>query len=173
MNKIIPIGYSKKSMGIFLAVAIAVGTLLLTFLLVKGGADFSAMKYFCITAGVLALLCVISDVTTNRKNKAKIAHMQYMLSCPSVTAEVSEIKRIPYYFGREFKKNRIFHAMGHNVVYRLVVSFHSPVTDKEEIIVSEAYSRNVASYVKDNKVAVHYSQDGEYWVEVYIPFAIV
>jgi hypothetical protein len=119
MNKINPIGYSKKSMGIFLAVAIAVGTLLLTFLLVKGGANFSDMKYFCIIAGVLALLCVISDFTTNRKNKTKIAHMQYMLSCPSVAGEVSE-----------------------------------------------PYSRNVASYVNDNNVAVHYSQDGEYWIEI-------
>lgn len=166
MNKIIPMGYSKKSMRIFLAVAIAVGTLLLTFLFVKGGADFSDMKYFCMIAGVLALLCVVSDVTTNRKNKTKIIHMQYMLSCPSVTGEVSEIKRIPYYFGREFKENRVFHAMGHNVVYRLVVSFHSPVTDKEEMVVSEPYGTNVASYVKDNKVAVHYSKDGEYWVEI-------
>lgn len=166
MNKIIPIGYSKKSMGILLAAAIAVGTLLLTFLFVKSGADFSDMKYFCITAAVLVLLCVISDFTTNRKNKTKIAHMQYMLSCPSVTGEVSEIKRIPYYFGREFKENRIFSAMGHNVVYRVVVSFHSPVTDKEEIVVSEPYSRNVASYVNDNSVAVHYSQDGEYWIEI-------
>lgn len=166
MNKIIPIGYSKKNMGIFLAVAIAVGTLLLTFLLVKSGADFSDMKYFCITAGVLVLLCVISDFTMNRKNKTKIAHMQYMLSCPSVKGEISEIKRIPYYFGREFKENRIFSAMGHNVVYRLAVSFHSPVTDKEEIVVSEPYSRNVDSYVNDNNVAVHYSQDGEYWIEI-------
>ncbi len=166
MNKIIPIGYSKKNMGIFLAVAIAVGTLLLTFLLVKSGADFSDMKYFCIIAGVLALLCVISDFTTNRTNKTKIAYMHYLLSCPSVTGDVSEIKRIPYYFGREFKENRIFSAMGHNVVYRLVVSFHSPVTDKEEIVVSEPYGRNVASYVKDNNVTVHYSQDGEYWIEI-------
>lgn len=166
MNKIIPIGYSKKNMGIFLAVAIAVGTLLLIFLLVKSGADFSDMKYFCIIAGVLALLCVISDFSTNRTNKTKIAYMQYMLSCPSVTGEVSEIKRIPYYFGREFKENRIFSAMGHNVVYRLVVSFHSPVTNKEEIVVSEPYGRNVVPYVKDNNVAVHYSQDGEYWIEI-------
>jgi len=167
MNKIIPIGYSKTSMGRFLAVAIAVGTLLLTFVFVKNGADFSDMKYFCITAGVLALLCVISDFTTNKKNKTKIAHMQYLLSCPSVMGEVSEIKRIPYYFGREFKENRIFNPMGHNVVYRLAISFHSPVTDKDEIVVSEPFSRNVASYVNDNNVAVHYSQDGEYWIEIF------
>lgn len=166
MNKIIPMGYSKKKMGIFLAVAIAVGTLLLTFLFIKSGADFSDMKYFCMIAGVLALLCVISDFTMNRKNKTKIAHMQYMLSCPSVTGEVSEIKRSPYYFGRECKENRIFLAMGHNVVYRLVVSFHSPITDKEEMVVSEPYGTNVASYVSDNKVVVHYSKDGEYWVEI-------
>lgn len=58
MNKMTPIGYSKQSMGIFLAAAIAVGTFLLTFHLVKIGADFSDMKYFCITAAVFAILCV-------------------------------------------------------------------------------------------------------------------
>lgn len=166
MNKMIPIDYEKKSMGIFLAVAISIGTLLFTVLFVKSGATFSDMKYFCIIAGVLALLCVISDITENKKNKTKIAHMKYLLSCPSVKGKVTKIKRIPYYFGRECKENRLFHPMGHNVVYRLTVSFHSPVTGKEETIVSEPYGRNVESYIGDNEVEVHYSRDGEYWVEI-------
>ena len=92
--------------------------------------------------------------------------MQYMLSCPYVTGKVCEIKRIPYFFGREFKESSVFCAMGRNVVYRVAVSFHSPVTDKEEMVVSEPYGTNVASYVSDSKVAVHYSKDGEYWVEI-------
>lgn len=166
MNEMVPIGYAKTSMGRFLAVAIAIGALLLTVLFVKSGADFSDMKYFCMTAGVLAILCVVSDIMKNRKNKAKIAHRKHLLSCPSVKGKVTKIMRIPYFFGRECKENRVFFAMGHNVVYRLSVSFHSPVTGKEETVISKPYGRNVESYVRDNEVAVHYSRDGEYWIEL-------
>ncbi len=166
MDKIYPIDYKKKYMALFLAIFIAVGTALLSLMFVSNGASFSDIKYLCIGAAVLALMCVVSDFTMNRKNKAKVSHMQYMLSCPYVTGKVCEIRRIPYFFGKEFKENSVFCVMGRNVVYRVVVSFHSPVTGREEIVVSEPYGRNVASYVNDNNVAVHYSQDGEYWIEI-------
>ena len=96
----------------------------------------------------------------------KEARLRVLHQDPRTAHATLDDIRIPYYFGREFKDNRIFHAMGHNVVYRLVVSFHSPVTDKEEMVVSEPYGTNVASYVSDSKVAVHYSKDGEYWIEI-------
>lgn len=83
-----------------------------------------------------------------------------------IGADFSDIKRIPYYFGKEFKENRKVYHKERNVIYRVVVSFYSPVTDKEEVVVSEPYNRNVAYYVNDNNVAVHYSQDGQYWIEI-------
>lgn len=166
MDKIYPIGYEKKYVGLFLAIFIAVGTALLSLMFVSNGASFSDIKYLCIGAAILALLCVVSDFTMNRRNKTKISHMKYMLSCPYVTGKVCEIKRIPYFFGKEFKESSVFCAMGRNVVYRVVVSFHSPVTDREETVVSEPYGRNIASYVNDGSVKVHYSQDGEYWIEI-------
>lgn len=166
MDKIYPINYAKSHMGLFLAIFIAVGSVLLSLLFVSNGASFSDIKYLCIAAAILALMCVLSDFTKNRKYKNKISHMQYMLSCPHVTGKVCEIKRIPYFFGREFKESSVFCAMGRNVVYRVAVSFHSPVTDREEIVVSEPYGRNIASYVNNNSIAVHYSQNGEYWIEI-------
>lgn len=166
MDKIYPIGYEKKYVGLFLAIFIAVGTALLSLMFVSNGASFSDIKYLCIGAAILALLCVVSDFTMNRRNKTKISHMKYMLSCPYAAGKVCEIKRIPYFFGKEFKENSIFCAMGRNVVYRVVVSFHSPVTDREEIVVSEPYGRNIASYVNNNNIAVHYSKNGEYWIEI-------
>ncbi len=166
MDKIYSIDYAKTHMGLFLAIFIAVGTTILTLMFVSNGAYFSDIKYLCIGAAILALMCLLSDFTKNRKNKTKISHMQYMLSCPYVTGKVCEIKRIPYFFGKEFKENHIFRAMGRNVVYRVAVSFHSPVTDMEEITVSEPYGINIASYVNNNNIAVHYSQNGEYWIEI-------
>lgn len=48
MKQVVPMGYSRSKMGTSLAVAVAVGTALLTLLFVKNGAAFSDMKYFCI-----------------------------------------------------------------------------------------------------------------------------
>ena len=93
MKQVVPMGYSRSKMGTSLAVAVAVGTALLTLLFVKNGAAFSDMKYFCIVAAVLILLFILCGITKNRKDRAKIAHMQFMLSCPSVEGTVREIKR--------------------------------------------------------------------------------
>ena len=92
--------------------------------------------------------------------------MQFMLSCPSVVGEVREIKRIPYFFGREFRENPKVYAKGRNVVYRIVAVFHSPVTGQEEVVVSEPYSCNIAPAVQNHAVTVHYSKDGQYWIEL-------
>ncbi len=59
-------------------------------------------------------------------SKTQIAHMQYMLSCPSVTGKVSEIKRIPYYFGKEFKENPfIFSGLPDSAYLSLYFSYVS------------------------------------------------
>lgn len=166
MKQVVPMGYSRSKMGTSLAVAVAVGTALLTLLFVKNGAAFSDMKYFCIVAAVLILLFILCDITKNRKDRAKIAHMQFMLSCPSVEGTVREIKRIPYYFGREFKENPQFYTKERNSVYRIVATVQSPVTGNEEIVVSEPYASNVAKYISNNSVTVHYSENGEYWIQL-------
>lgn len=166
MNQVVPMGYAKTRMGTSLAVVIATGTGLLTWLFVKNGAAFSDVKYFCMVAAALILVCVFSDVTKNRKCRTRISHMQFMLSCPSVVGEVREIKRISYFFGRELRENPKVYAKGRNVVYRIVAVFHSPVTGQEEVVVSEPYSCNIAAAVQNHTVAVHYSKDGQYWIEL-------
>ena len=44
MNQVVPMGYAKTRMGTSLAVVIATGTGLLTWLFVKNGAAFSALN---------------------------------------------------------------------------------------------------------------------------------
>ena len=58
MSAIVPRGYTRKRIGIFLAIA-------------------------------SALLCVLSDVTTNLRNKKKREHREKMLLCPAVKGRVS------------------------------------------------------------------------------------
>ena len=162
----IPIGYARKSIGTFFAVAICIGTGVLISIFVSSGATFSDVKYFGIVAGGLALLCILSDITSNLKNKKRIAHMKRMLSCPSIRGKVVEVKRIPYFFGREVKENPRINAMGKHVVFRIVASVCNPSTGEEELVTSEPYSRNVDAYMKDGYVNVHYSQNGEYWIDI-------
>ena len=161
-----PIGYSRKSIGIFLAVAICVGAGALMAIFVSSGATFSDIKYFGIVAGVLAILCIISDITSNIKNKKKIAHRKTMLSCPKVRGKVVEVKRNPYFFGKEFKENPHINPMGRNVVHRIVASVCNPSTGEEILVMSEPYGRNVNPFIKDGYVDVYYSQNGEYWIEL-------
>lgn len=96
----------------------------------------------------------------------KIAHRNTMLSCPKVRGKVIEIKRNPYFFGREFKETPNVYAPGHNAVFRIVASVCNPTTSEETLVTSEAYSRNVDSFISDGFVDVHYSAAGEYWIEL-------
>ena len=70
------------------------------------------------------------------------------------------------YFGREFKGNQKFYTRERNSVYRIVAAVQSPVTGSEEIVVSEPYASNVAEYIGNNSVTVHYSKNGEYWIQL-------
>lgn len=166
MSKITPIGYSRKRIGVFQAIAIVMAAVFLMSMFVMSGASFADIKYFGIVAVVLSLLCIFSDVTSNMKNRKKILHMEYMLSCPVVKGAVIEVRRIPFYFGKEFPNHPHIYPMGKNVVYRIVVSFENPVTGMEEKVVSEKYGRNVDLYIKEKCVKVHYSPNGEYWIEI-------
>lgn len=161
-----PIGYSRKSIGIFLAVAICIGAGALMAIFVSSGAKFSDIKYFGIVACVLAILCIISDITTNIKNKKKITHRKIMLSCPKTRGKVVEVKRNPYFFGKELKESPHINPMGQNVVYRIVASVCNPSTGEEILVTSEPYGRNISHFIQDGYVDVHYAQNGEYWIEL-------
>lgn len=166
MSAIVPMGYTRKRIGAFLAIVVVVGVGVSISIFLANGASFADVKYFCIGAMVLALLCILSDVTSNLRNKKKREHREKMLQCPAVKGHVTEVRRIPFYFGREFKENAHVYAKEKNCVYRIVVTFSHPVTGKEETIVSERYSGNVEAYLKEGCVNVHYSEKGEYWIEI-------
>lgn len=162
----LPINYSKKTIGLSLAVAICIGAGVLMAIFLSSGATFSDIKFFGIAALILALLCIVSDITSNTKNKKKIAHRKAMLSCPKVRGKVVEVKRNPYFFGREFKETPNVYTKGKNTVYRIVAAVCNPVSGEETLVTSEAYGSNVDSFIIDGFVDVHYSTNGEYWIEL-------
>ncbi len=170
MKRIKPIGYSKSSLGISIAIIVILVSAVLIFIMVKSGASFSDIKYFAVIAVIIATMFFVGDVIINRKNAEKIKRMDYLLSCPSVKGEVIELKRIPYFFGKELtnppKTNIKVYIKGEHTVYRLCVKFHNPLTDSDEIAISEIYNVGVKREIKDNNVEVHYSQDGDIWIEV-------
>lgn len=165
-----PIGYYKRSIGKTLSIIVILFSMALILPMALTGATFVNLEYFVIFVAVISILAFMSDVVTNQKKAKKIKRMEYLLSCPSVKGEVIEIKRIPYYFGKEITdmpKTRVkVYIPAKNVVYRICARFHNPVTDEEEIAISEIYNIVVIKEIKNNTVVVHYSPDGDIWIEV-------
>lgn len=64
------------------------------------------------------------------------------------------------------EENPHINSMGKNVVFRIVASVCNPYTGEEVLVTSGPYSRNVDSYINDGYVNVHYSPDGEYWIDI-------
>ncbi len=110
MSTIVPMGYTRKRIGLFLAIVVVVGAGVLMSIFWASGASFADIKYFCIGAMVLAALCIFFDVTSNLCNKKKREYREKMLLCPAVKGRVIEVRRIPFYFGREFKENAHVYA---------------------------------------------------------------
>lgn len=170
MNRIKPIGYSKRNLGVTISILIVVFSTILTISMIKSGASFWDIIYYVVFAAILAILFFNYDVINNRRNSNKIKRMEYLLSCPSVKGEIIELKQIPYFFGKEITnmpqtKLKVY-IKEKNVVYRICAKFHNPLTDMDEIAVSEIYNVHVKNEIKNNTVDIHYSPDGDIWVEV-------
>ena len=165
-----PIGYYKRNIGKTISIMVILFSVALILPMALSGATFVNLEYFVIFVVAISILAFMSDVVTNRKNAEKIKRMEYLLSCPSVKGEVIEIKSIPYFFGKEItnmSKTKVkLYIPAKNVAYRICARFNNPVTGEEEIAVSEIYSIAKIKEIKNNTVLVHYSSDGEVWIEV-------
>lgn len=163
MKKVAPIGYSKTSVGTGFSIFIIIIAIVIMTLLVKGGASASDAKYLVIGGVVLAAFFGLSDLTTNLKNQKKISHMNDMLECPAVKGEIKEIKRFGHVLGKEIEvqDNKRYN----HYVYRIIAAFHDTESDSEKMVTSEPYARDPRAFISGNSVSVHYSPDGEYWIE--------
>ena len=165
MKMIRPIGYSKIRIGTeFSAIVLIIATVI-AVLLVKGGAAWEDAKYIIIGGAVLAVVFVLSDITSNLKNSNKIAHMNEMLQAPFIKGEIKEIRRAVYFMGKLRVVDPNAHISYKHYVYLIVAVFHDDTGEAEKTVISEPYARDPKIFLSGNNVEIHYSADGAYWIE--------
>jgi len=164
MKKVTPIGYGKSSIGVCFGIFFVIGAIFLSKVLINSGASPSDTKYLIIGAGILAVLMGLSDFTSNLRNAPKIKHMNEMLECPAVKGEIKEIKKVPFVMGKLHEDKDPDKYSAKNIAYKLLVEFDD-VSGSRKTIVSEAYVTDPKVFVNGNNVYVHYSPEGEYWID--------
>lgn len=165
MKMIRPIGYSKSKIGTEFSVVLLIIATVIAVLLVKGGAAWKDAKYIIIGGAVLAVIFVLSDITSNFRNSKKIAHMNEMLQAPSVKGEIKEIRRAVYFMGKLRAVDENEHISYKHYVYRIVAVFRDEADGAEKTVISEPYARDPKIFLSGNNVEIHYSADGAYWIE--------
>ena len=158
-------GYGKSSLGTCFGVFIILGGVWLTTTLVKSGADMADAKYILIVAAVLAFLFILMDLTNNVKNRKNIEHMHRMLEYPTVKGKITEVKKYRYNLGvrEEIAPDNYRY---HSCVYRIIASFYDEKNGCEKRITSELYARDPRRWTLSDRVDIHYSPNGEYWIEL-------
>ena len=165
MSKMTPIGYQKTKMGYGLVVFFFIIATVISVLMVRGGLPWKYTLIFYGVAAALSILCVLSDITTNIKYKDKYAYVERMLSCPYVWGKYVETRQ----FGALFNNYVDVTDSGtraNKYRYRIVVSFTDPNTNEEKEIFSEFYARRPERECNMDRIKVHYSEAGEYWIDL-------
>ena len=160
-----PMGYGKSSLGTCFGVLFILAGVWLTIMTVKSGADISAAKTFLAGAVILAFLLCLMDLTNNLKNRKNIEHMHRMLEYPTVKGKIVEIKKYLFSFGRIEEVPMDHNRYKKRYVYRVVVSFYDEKNGSRKEIISPFYAQNPKRWTLSDRVDIHYSPYGEYWIE--------
>ena len=165
MAQMTPMGYGKSSLGTCFGVFIILGGVWLKTTLMKSGVDETGVRYILIVVAVSAFLFFMMDLTNNVKNRKNIEHMHRMLEYPTVKGKIAEVKKYRYNYGigEEITSDEYRY---HSYVYRVVASFYDEKNGCEKKIVSELYARDPRRWTLSDRVDIHYSPDGEYWIEL-------
>lgn len=139
MSKIVPIGYSKKTLGRDVAIFFLILVTILSVILVNNGMDIIYIAYLFAGAIVLGIVFILTDVLFNKNNNTKIEHMEKMLKHPYVVGSIVEVRK--YY--RRLDGNIVdikpgFYVKAKDSAYKIFASFNN--SENEEILVeSEAF----------------------------------
>lgn len=166
MNKILPIGYSETKLGRDIAILFLGFATVLSIILVSGGMEIKYTIYLFGVAAVLGILFVLLDLSSNKKNKTRIIHMEKMLKCPYVVGTVVEVKQ--YYYGLRGKLKEIkpgYYYKAKDCAYTIIALFWDD--DNNEVLVeSKPYATKPKECLESNRVHIHYSTDNEFWIDV-------
>lgn len=166
MSKILPIGYSETKMGRGLAIFFLIFATVLSIILVSSGMEMKYTLYLFGVAAVLGILFVLTDLSSNKKNKKRIIHMEKMLKCPYVVGTVVEVKK--YYYGLNGKLKEIkpgFYVKSSRCAYTIIASFLDD-ENNEVLVESKPYATSPKEYLENNRVKIYYSIDNEFWIDV-------
>lgn len=165
MKRFIPYGYGNARGGTVCAILIMLWSafLIIRFVGYPGGRE--ACTYFGITAGTLAFLFILSDITTNMKNRSKNKHMVDMLRQPYVYGRILAVTPIHKYTRKEIKKEELISVRGKDTLYTLTVEYDDPISGEPRTVTSEPYFQNMDVHLSGRRVEVHYNSEGDIWVE--------
>ena len=88
-----------------------------------------------------------------------------MLECPSVKGEIREIKKSPYFLGKVHEELNDKNKRYNHYAYQIVAAFYDNENKIEKLISSEPYARDPRVFISGNTVRIHYSSDGNYWID--------
>lgn len=166
MSKVVPIGYSETKMGRGIAIFFLIFVVAVSVILVNSGMGIKYAVYLFAGAAVFSVLFIIADLSSNKKHRERITHMEKMLKCPYVTGSVIEVKK--YYRGLNGKIKEIkpgLYIKAKDCAYTIRASFID--ADNNEILVeSKPYALNPERMLESNKVRIYYSTANEFWIDI-------
>ena len=169
-KELIPCGYARSG---FLRIA-AVCLLLLTGFLVwkshQYAPDNKTEMYLIGGIGAFAaLLAFAGDLSKNREINRRIRLRKRMLSMPSTQGCIESVSKRYFLNGEEIDRRAAeltqMNKKHLKVRSALNVAFYDPVNNMDRHIRSEEYAGDLEALRSDDLVDVHYSPDGQYWVE--------
>lgn len=165
MKRRIPVGYGSASGGRGLAVFFLLwaGFLISRFYRFEGGRE--ACKYIAAVAGILALLCILSDVTTNLKNRRKNRYMHDMLHAPYVVGEVTAVLPVHYRTHKVLSEEERRVTRAKYIRYVMQVTYQDPISGEPCTLTTEPYTDNPDAFLSGRRTEVHYNLDGHRWAE--------
>lgn len=162
MKKNVPYKCQKKVFSPEIAAIPFVVAVILAGMMIGIGMPVKETIVFFIFAFVIDFLQHLSVVKSNAVNRKTIEHYEKMIACPYVQGEV--LGCIKYSTGGHELSDqsiRIKHPW-----YRLQVAFEDPKTGEKKTIRSELYAASQYESLNVKKVRVHYSDDGQYLVDL-------
>lgn len=161
----VPVGYGTARGGVWTAVFIMGwdAFLMTRFLPLDGARDGCIIM--TVIGCILALLFVLSDVTTNIKRRSAVKYMDDMLREPYVYGRITKVTPVHSRTRKELTGEQLTSVRGKNRLYTFTAEYDDPATGETRTVTSEPYVQNLEVYLSGREVRVHYSPDGQVWAE--------
>ncbi len=165
MNRYVPYGYGTARGGTWTALFImGWDAFLMTRFLGLEGARTGCVIMTAV-ACILALLFMLSDVTTNLKRRGRIKQMNEMLAEPYVCGSILRVYYVHKRTRKELTAEQLRTVSPKEKLCVFEAEYTDPVTGERRTVTSEPYVQDLNVFLSGKSVEVHYTPDGEVWAE--------